>query len=81
MIDLMLRADLEDHSTIHVSPLAPETYNSYVESDNLGGHSGYFILRTIRTDGQEAFEILAKAPTFEAASDLFDLITSAARRR
>ncbi|GJL93489.1 hypothetical protein [Hyphococcus sp.] len=80
MIDLMLQADLEDRSTIHVSPIAPETYKDHIEFDNLGGHLGYFIMRTQRSGEREIFEVLAKAPTFDAASDLFDLIVAAHRR-
>lgn len=76
----MLKADLDENTTIHVSPIARQTYEDYIEADNLGGHFGYFIMRTIRRTDGESFEVLAKAPSFEAAGDLFDMIVTARRR-
>lgn len=40
--------------------------------DNLGGSDGYFVYKTQRH--HPMFEILAKAPTFEAAGEIFDMI-------
>jgi hypothetical protein len=76
MEDMVLEAKLDDTTTVYVSPIAPETYAEYVDEDNLGGEAGYFLLRSLTHGESERFEILAKAPSFEAAADLFDLIVS-----
>jgi hypothetical protein len=74
MEDMVLKAKLDDTTTVYVSPIAPETYAEYVDGDVLGGDAGYFLLRSLVQGNSERFEILAKAPSFDAASDLFDLI-------
>ena len=79
MDDLGLTARIDDFTTIHVSPVESETYSRYVEEDSLGGNSGYFLIRTSRRKNKPMFEILAKAPTFEAAGTIFDMIVSANR--
>lgn len=76
MDDVVLTAKLDDATTVYVSPIAPETYAEYVDEDNLGGDAGYFLLRSLRQGNSERFEVLAKAPSFDAASDLFDLIVT-----
>lgn len=78
MDDLVLRADLGDSTYLYISPISRSTYDEYVQDDNLGGDNGYFVLRSRRT-GPQRLEVLAKAPTLEAASDLFDMIVSARR--
>ena len=80
MDDLGLQAKIDDYTTIHVSPIERETYDTYVEEDSLGSDLGYFLIRTSRKSNQPMFEILAKAPTFEAAGRLFDMIVNANRR-
>lgn len=80
MDDVILKAKLDSETTLYVSPIAPETYDEHIDEDNLGGGTGYFVLRGKRIGPREHLEILAKAPTFEAAGDLFDMIVSARRR-
>lgn len=80
MEDLILRAKIDDSITLYVSPIDHQTYNEYVDDDNLGGGDGYFLARSLRDGATERFEILAKAPTFAAAADLFDMIVGASRR-
>tara|TARA_B100001971_G_C18213306_1_gene552166 strand:- start:734 stop:973 length:240 start_codon:yes stop_codon:yes gene_type:complete len=70
MDDLTLSAKIGDEYTLYVAPIHRETYREFVSEDNLGGESGYFLLRSTA----RGLEVLAKAPTFEAASALFDLI-------
>jgi len=70
MDDLTLSAKIGDEYTLYVSPIHLETYKEFVSDDNLGGASGYFVLRSTA----RGLEVLAKAPTFEAASSLFDMI-------
>jgi hypothetical protein len=75
MDDLALVATLDDSSTLYVTPLDSQAYAEHVEGDRLGGADGYFVVR----ETASTFEVLAKAPSFEAAGDLFDLIV--AKRR
>lgn len=74
MDDMVLKARLDDTTTVYVSPIAPETYAEYVNDDVLGGDAGYFLLRSLTQGSSERLEVLAKATSFDAASDLFDLI-------
>jgi len=73
MEDIVLKAELDDSTCVYVSPIARVTYDEHVLDDNLGGNSGYFVLLSYRSKAH-CLEVLAKAPTFEAAGDLFDLI-------
>jgi hypothetical protein len=75
MDDLVLVATLDDSSKLYVTLLHPRTYSEHVESDVLGGGDGYFLVR----ETSSTFEILAKAPSFEAAGTIFDLITAQRR--
>jgi hypothetical protein len=79
MDDVVLRAKLNDTTTLYVSPIGPETYAEYVDEDNLGGDAGYFLMRSLTEGESRRFEVLAKAPSFDAASDLFDMIVQAWR--
>lgn len=74
MWDLALEARLDKNTTIYVSPIDEFLYRAYVDQGTLGGIDGYFIMRNTRTDGYDHFDILAKAPSQEAASVLFNLI-------
>lgn len=80
MDDLMLQAKLDAETTLTVSPIDAQTYAEYVGEENLGGNAGYFVLRTSRGATGARFEVLAKAPSFEAAGEIFDLIVSSRRR-
>ncbi len=80
MDDIILRAAIDTETTLYITPIAAETYAEHIEHDNLGGGSGYFVLRGRRIGLKEHLDILAKAPTFEAAGDLFDMIVSARKR-
>jgi hypothetical protein len=79
MEDCVLSAKLDERTTLYVSTLDRRTYDEHLDLDNLGGGDGYFVLRTIRVGNSERFDILAKAPSFAAAGDLFDLIASRSR--
>lgn len=74
MWDFALEAKLDSETTLYVSPIDQVLYRSHVESDNLGGEDGYFIMRNTRRDGRDCFDVLAKASTLDAARALFDLI-------
>ncbi len=80
MEDYVLRAELDERTTLYVSTLDHRTYVEHVGVDNLGGGEGYFVIRTIWTGKLERFDILAKAPSFDAAGDLFDLVVCRQRR-
>lgn len=79
MDDIVLRADLDDSSQLYVSPISRHTYDAHIDGDNLGGATGYFVLRS-RSAGTTRLEVLAKAPTLEAAEALFDLIAPKPQR-
>lgn len=74
----MLRTKLDDGSWLYVSPIGRDTYEEHVETDNLGGDDGYFLLRS-RDSGHPRLEVLAKAPTVYAAMNLFDLLVASRR--
>lgn len=77
MDDLILKAEIAMGTTLYVSPISRQTYAEHVDDDLLGGGDGYFVIRATRgIDRQEHFEVLAKAASFSAASDLFDLIVA-----
>lgn len=80
MEDVVLKADLDDSTSLYVSQVDQQTYTEHVDNDVLGGSDGYFIFKSRRT-GFPRLEVLAKAPTFETASELFDLIVFGARSR
>jgi hypothetical protein len=73
MDDVVLRTEIDDTTSVYISPISRETYAEYVQDDNLGGSRGYFVLRSRRT-GERRLEVLAKVPTLEAATDLLDMI-------
>ncbi|MEM9086808.1 MAG: hypothetical protein AAGB23_12860 [Pseudomonadota bacterium] len=77
MDDLVLSAEIDSETTLRVSPIAPETFSEYIEEDTVGGNAGYFVLLSRRGANQQTTEILAKAPDFNAAETLFDIITTA----
>lgn len=73
MDDVVLRTELDDTTSVYISPISRETYAEHVQNDNLGGSRGYFVLRSRRT-GDRRLEVLAKVPTLEAATDLLEII-------
>jgi hypothetical protein len=75
-----LEAKLDDETTIYVSPIDDVLYRSHVEEDNLGGRQGYFIMRNVRRDGADRFDVLAKAVTLDTAEALFELIVGRPQR-
>jgi|HubBroStandDraft_6_1064221.scaffolds.fasta_scaffold4754953_1 hypothetical protein len=81
MEDYVLTAKLDERTTLYVSTLHRQTYNEHVDEDNVGGGDGYFVIRTVREGKSERLDILAKALSFSAAGDLFDLIVGAGSRR
>ena len=76
MDDLMLSARIDDETTLRVSPIAPQTFAECVDEDTIGGASGYFVLLSRKSASRQSTEILAKAPNFEAAEALFDILVS-----
>lgn len=74
----VLKTVLDDSSSLYVSPISSQTYEEHIGTDELGGAGGYFVVRS-RSTGTKRFEILAKAPSFEAAEELFGLIVSLQR--
>lgn len=74
MEDLMLSAKIDEHTTLRVSPIAPETYQECIDEDTLGGGDGYFVLLSRKGSNQTFPEILAKAKNFESAEALFNMI-------
>lgn len=70
----MLEARLDDYTTLTVSPIDEESYAEFVGDDTLGGCHGYFLLKSSRTNLGFVCEVLAKAPSFEAAQTVFDMI-------
>jgi hypothetical protein len=71
MDDITLTAKLDDGTTLYVSPVHDQTYLEYIDEDNLGGSTGYFVSR----ERDHKFEILAKAASLDAAHELFSLLT------
>ena len=72
MDDLILSADIDDETTLYISPIDSTTYEECDDDGILGGEHGYFILRST----PNAMEVLAKSPSFEAASEIFDMIVA-----
>lgn len=78
MEEIVLRKDLDDSTSLYVSPISRQTYQEHVADDALGGANGYFVMRS-RNHGTVRLEVLAKAPSLEAAEALFDMISSSQR--
>ena len=74
MDDISLVAQIDDDTTIYVSPVHCQTYEEFVENDNLGGANGYFIARKRKNQ----FEVLAKATCIDSARELFGMLTAKA---
>jgi hypothetical protein len=72
MDDITLVAKIDNDTTLYVSPMHDQTYCEFVENDNLGGSGGYFIAR----ERFNQFEILAKAANFDAAREIFGMLTA-----
>jgi len=81
MDDRVLKAKIDDFTTVYVSPLDHQVFSEHLDEDNLGGSDGYFVTRTTGLGRDQRFEILAKAPSFEAAEDVFNMIVSSAATR
>lgn len=79
MEDIVLSAKIGDATTLYVAPIVAETYAEYVGDDNLGGKEGYFVMRSQGCGQSARFDILAKAASLDAATDLFDLLVRAGR--
>ena len=79
MEDMILRAKIDSETFVYVSPISSETYEEQLDIDNLGGRNGYFVLRSKKIGLQESLDVLAKAASFEAAGELFDMIVGAKR--
>nr|WP_314072208.1 hypothetical protein [uncultured Roseococcus sp.] len=74
MDDVVLSKRLDQASTLYITTLDRNTYEQFAENDLLGGGGGYFVVRSTRDGKHDRLEILAKASSFEAAGQLFDLI-------
>jgi len=75
MNDITLVAKLLSGETVYVSPVHDQTYAEYVEADNLGGATGYFISR----ERGNNFEVLAKATSLDSARELFNMLVGGNR--
>lgn len=75
MDDITLIAKFDNETTLYMSPMHDQTYSEFVEEDNLGGPTGYFITR----ERCNKFEILAKAANLDAAREIFGMLTAANR--
>lgn len=75
MDDITLVAKLASGETVYVSPVHDQTYAEYVDKDNLGGSTGYFISR----EGGAGFEVLAKAASLDTARTLFGMLVATQR--
>ena len=78
MDEVVLKARLTEDADLYISPISRETYDDQIQYDDLGGHNGYFVLRSHRT-GEPRLEVLAKVPTLEAANTLFGIIVGPAK--
>ena len=77
---MILRAKIDSQTVVYVSPISSETYQEHPDIDSLGGRNGYFVLRSKGTGVQETLDVLAKAASFEAAGEIFDMIIAARKR-
>lgn len=77
MEDIILRAKIDSETVVYVSPISSETYQEHLDIDNLGGGNGYFVLRSKKSGMLETLDVLAKAVSFEAAGEIFDMIVAA----
>lgn len=75
MDDVTMIAKVDHDTTVYVSPVHDRTYREYVDADNLGGSSGYFIAR----ERGAQFDVLAKAASLDAAREIFSLLTGSGR--
>ena len=73
MEDIVLKARIGEGAYLYISPISRETYDDQIQDDDLGGDNGYFVLRSHRSGGRR-LEVLAKAPTLDAANAIFDII-------
>lgn len=77
---MVLKAEIDSNTFLYVSPISLETYQEHMEIDSLGGRGGYFVLRARRHGRNETLDVLAKAASFDAAGEIFDMIVSSQRR-
>lgn len=81
MEDLILSAKIDEFTTLKISPIAPETYLNSGATASLGNSDGYFVLLSRKNENYAAPEVLAKAASFDAAEELFDMIVRGARNQ
>ena len=79
MEDMIKKAKIDSDTFVYVSPISTDTYHDNIELDNLGGDNGYFVIRTKKSGQLETLDVLAKAPSFQAAGELFDMIVASNR--
>ncbi|MEM7523056.1 MAG: hypothetical protein AAF360_04700 [Pseudomonadota bacterium] len=70
--EIALVAKIDPEKIEYVSPVHSQTYEDFVEDDNLGGAGGYFIFR----ERKDQFEVLAKAKCLDSAREIFGMLTS-----
>ncbi len=73
MEDVFLSATVPGGRTLCVSPLSAKAYRESVKS-GLGGDFGYFIYEIDSQNPRAGLEVIAKAPSYDAAVRLFDLL-------
>jgi len=76
MEDLYLSVRLDEHRIICVSPLSAKTYRE-AGGQGLGGDYGYFVYEMNAAHPESGIEVIAKAASAEAATRLFEMISTA----
>jgi len=79
MEDLYLSVRLDDHRIICVSPISAKTYRE-AGGQGLGGDFGYFVYEMNADQPELGIEVIAKAASAEAATRLFEMISTANQR-
>ena len=79
MDDLVFATQIDDFTTLSVSPIAASTFTEFVGDCDVGSDDGYFVVRSTSSP-EPRFEVLAKAISIEAAENLIALIRSAQRK-
>lgn len=77
MDDILISAEIGNGRSVHIATLARQTI---VDSgaEHLG-FSGYFVFESSDVPGEKGIDVLGKAPSFEAAMRLADILSMKAR--
>lgn len=80
MDETFFKFEVGPNHFISLSPLSDEILDE-MGVDNLGGDFGYFIYESFGSALSQSTSILAKCPSYEAASRLMELYISRVRMR